>query len=575
MAAAQKLEGIIASPGIAIGEVVFYHNEYPEIPEADIARDQIDDEIGHFMAARQNSMDQLEKIYKETCSTLGEQQASVFEGHMLIAEDEELEEEVLELIRSGKNAVAAADQVIRNNIGVIEQLENEYLRERAADLRDVGVRMVCNILGIPMPGLGCLKENSIIVANDLSPSDTAQLDFTRVKGFVTAVGGKTSHSAILARTLELPAIVGCTEISAAVKDGDTLILDALNNNLIPNPNAEQLEQAGLELDKLETEKQELRLLKDLPAQTSDGCLFEMGANIGQPGDIELAMENGAEGIGLFRTEFLFMGRSSMPSEEVQFEAYRRAAEAANGMSVIIRTLDIGGDKNLPYLDLPAELNPFLGWRAIRMCLDRPEILHTQLRAILRASAFGKIKILFPMVISLDEVQRLKAHIELVTLALTEEGVAYDQDCEVGVMVETPASVMIADQLIKEVDFFSIGTNDLTQYLLAVDRGNENISGLYDSLSPSVLRAIKMVIDAAHNAGKWVGMCGELAGDEQAALVLAGMGLDEFSMPASSIPRVKKALRKANTPTLKHLAEKCLELRSSDEVKALVDAVASV
>ncbi len=569
------MKGIIASPGVAIGKVVIFHHDKPELPERGISQDRVDGEIAIFMSSRQEAMTQLEQLYRDTYNRLGEQQAAVFEGHMLIVEDEELEEEVVELIRSGLTAAVATDKVIRANIELIKQLDDAYMQERSADLRDVGLRLVCNILGIPMPGLGSVEENSIIVAPDLSPSDTACLDFDKVLGFVTEVGGRTSHSAILARSLELPAIVGCHNVVSSVKDGDVLILDAINNALIIDPSKEQLDKARYELDRLATQKLELQQLRDLPAQTSDGNLYEMMANIGQPRDVEWAEANGAEGVGLFRTEFLFMGRSSLPSEQVQFEAYKSVALAMKGRPVVIRTLDIGGDKDLPYLDIPKELNPFLGWRAIRFCLDRPEILHTQLRAILRASAYGKIRIMFPMVTSLDEVLRLKAHLELIAMSLSEDDITYDMDCEVGVMIETPAAVMIADQLIEEVDFFSIGTNDLTQYLLAVDRGNENISTLYDSMSPSVLRAVKMVIDAAHKAGKWVGMCGELAGDERAALILAGMGLDEFSMSASSIPKVKKALRKANTPTLKQLAKQCLMLKSSTEVKNLVDAVASV
>ncbi|MFK0573678.1 phosphoenolpyruvate-protein phosphotransferase PtsI [Endozoicomonas sp.] len=566
------IKGIIASEGIAIGKAVIHCEQALILPEYKVTADQVHNEIERFKKAREQTTTQLGNLYREMLGKFGEEEAAVFEGHMMVAEDEELEAEVFALIDEGKPAAVATHEAIQANIQLLETLEDAYLKERAADFRDVGLRLVKNILGIRIAGLENLEENSIVIANDLTPSDTAQLDLDKVIGFVTDIGGRTSHSAIMARSLEIPAMVGCHNATTTILHGDPLILDAVNNQIIVNPTEEQLTAARAQQDALISARNELAKLKDLPAVTLDGKHFELCANIGTPKDVEGVLRNGAEGVGLYRTEFLFMDRNSLPSEEVQFQAYREVAESMQGMPVIIRTLDIGGDKDLPYLDMPKELNPFLGWRAIRMCLDRPEILLTQLRAILRASAFGKLRIMFPMVISVSEVLQLKAHVEQARQSLRDQGIAFDEQCELGIMIETPAAVMIADQLIEELDFFSIGTNDLTQYILAVDRGNQNIAHLYDSFSPSVLRAVKQVIDASHAAGKWTGMCGEFAGDERAALILAGLGLDELSMSAPSVPMIKKILREQNSEQLKSLAEQCLKARDADTVRSLVDSI---
>ncbi|SUC08026.1 phosphoenolpyruvate-protein phosphotransferase [Proteus mirabilis] len=458
----------------------------------------------------------------------------------MLLEDEELEQEIISLIKSDKKtAEAAVQSVIEDQATALEALDDEYLKERAADVRDIGKRLMRNILEMPIIDLSAISEKVILVATDLTPSETAQLSLDNVLGFITDLGGRTSHTSIMARSLEIPAIVGTSNATETIKKEDYLVLDAINNKIIINPSDEELEALKAIKEEYLHEKEELAKLKDLPAITLDGHQVEVCANIGTVRDVAGAERNGAEGVGLYRTEFLFMDRDSLPTEEEQFQAYKAVAEAVGSPAVIIRTMDIGGDKDLPYMNLPKEENPFLGWRAIRICLDRKEILHPQLRAILRASAFGKLRIMFPMIISVEEIRALKAELEILKSQLREENKPFDESIEVGVMVETPAAAVMARHMAKEVDFFSIGTNDLTQYTLAVDRGNELISHLYNPMSPAVLNLIKQVIDASHAEGKWTGMCGELAGDERATMLLLGMGLDEFSMSAISIPRIKK------------------------------------
>ncbi|MGL5728057.1 MAG: phosphoenolpyruvate-protein phosphotransferase PtsI, partial [Plesiomonas sp.] len=452
----------------------------------------------------------------------------------------------------------------------LEELDDEYLKERAADVRDIGKRLLKNVLGMNIVDLSAISEEVILVANDLTPSETAQLNLDKVRGFVTEIGGRTSHTSIMARSLELPAIVGTNNVTQQVKSGDFVVLDAISNAVHINPTAAQIEQLKEIQARFANEKAELAKLKDLPAMTLDGHQIEVCGNIGTVRDVDGVERNGGEGVGLYRTEFLFMDRDALPTEDEQFAAYKAVAQAMGDQAVIVRTMDIGGDKDLPYLNLPKEMNPFLGWRAIRICLDRKEILRAQLRAILRASAFGKLRIMFPMIISVEEVRTLRAELDELKLALKAEGHAFDENIEVGVMVETPAAAAIAHHLAKEVDFFSIGTNDLTQYTLAVDRGNELISHLYNPMTPAVLTLIKQVIDASHKEGKWTGMCGELAGDERAAVLLLGMGLDEFSMSAISIPRIKKVIRNVNFEDAKTLAEQALAQPTAADIMALVN-----
>lgn len=565
------ISGILASPGIAIGKALLLQEDEIVLNTNTISDAQVDAEVQRFYDARNKSAAQLEVIKQKALETFGEEKEAIFEGHIMLLEDEELEEEILALIKDEKlTADNAIHTVIEEQAMALESLDDEYLKERATDIRDIGSRFVKNALGINIVSLSDINEEVILVAYDLTPSETAQINLNYVLGFVCDIGGRTSHTSIMARSLELPAIVGINNITAQVKNGDMLILDAMNNKIIVNPTDAELEEAKAVKAAFLAEKEELAKLKDLHAETLDGHRVEVCGNIGTVKDCDGIIRNGGEGVGLYRTEFLFMDRDALPTEEEQYQAYKEVAEAMEDQAVIIRTMDIGGDKDLPYMDLPKEMNPFLGWRAVRISLDRREILRDQLRGILRASAHGKLRIMFPMIISVEEIRALKAAIEEYKAELRAEGLAFDESIEIGVMVETPAAAAIAHHLAKEVSFFSIGTNDLTQYTLAVDRGNEMISHLYNPLSPAVLTVIKQVIDASHAEGKWTGMCGELAGDERATLLLLGMGLDEFSMSGISIPKVKKVIRNSNFAEVKAMAEEALSLPTAAEIEACVE-----
>ncbi|EJP8493239.1 phosphoenolpyruvate-protein phosphotransferase PtsI [Salmonella enterica] len=565
------ISGILASPGIAFGKALLLKEDEIVIDRKKISADKVDQEVERFLSGRAKASAQLEAIKTKAGETFGEEKEAIFEGHIMLLEDEELEQEIIALIKDKHmTADAAAHEVIEGQATALEELDDEYLKERAADVRDIGKRLLRNILGLAIIDLSAIQEEVILVAADLTPSETAQLNLQKVLGFITDAGGRTSHTSIMARSLELPAIVGTGSVTAQVKNGDYLILDAVNNQVYVNPTNDVIEQLRAVQEQVATEKAELAKLKDLPTITLDGHQVEVCANIGTVRDVEGAERNGAEGVGLYRTEFLFMDRDALPTEEEQFAAYKAVAEACGSQAVIVRTMDIGGDKELPYMNFPKEENPFLGWRAVRIAMDRKEILRDQVRAILRASAFGKLRIMFPMIISVEEVRALRKEIEIYKQELRDEGKAFDESIEIGVMVETPAAATIARHLAKEVDFFSIGTNDLTQYTLAVDRGNDMISHLYQPMSPSVLNLIKQVIDASHAEGKWTGMCGELAGDERATLLLLGMGLDEFSMSAISIPRIKKIIRNTNFEDAKVLAEQALAQPTTDELMTLVN-----
>ena len=566
------ITGIPASPGIVFGKALVLKEEKIVLDTQKISEDQVEAEVARFYAGREAAVEQLNSIHQRALKSLGEEKAAIFEGHLMILEDEELEEEILDYLRSNKvNASVAASKIIDQQVEMLSEIDDEYLKERAGDIRDIGNRLIKNILGMHIVDLGDIAEESILVAYDLTPSETAQLNLDKVLGFITDIGGRTSHTSIMARSLELPAIVGTNDVTARVNTGDYLILDAVNNRVYVNPTQAEIDELKNLEAKLAEEKAELAKLKDLPAVTLDGHKVEVVANIGTIRDCEGAHRNGAEGVGLYRTEFLFMDRDQLPSEEEQFIAYKEVVEAMEGRLVVLRTMDIGGDKELPYLNLPKEMNPFLGWRAVRIALDRREILHAQLRAVLRASAFGKLAVMFPMIISVEEIRELKSVLETLKAELRAEGKAFDENIQVGVMVETPSAAVNAKFLAKEVDFFSIGTNDLTQYTLAVDRGNELISHLYNPMSPSVLGLIKQVIDASHAEGKWTGMCGELAGDERATLLLLGMGLDEFSMSAISVPRIKKLIRHVNYQEVKALADEALQKPTAAEIEQLIQA----
>ncbi len=566
------ITGIPASPGIVFGKALVLKEEKIVLDTQKISEDQVEAEVARFYAGREAAVEQLNSIHQRALKSLGEEKAAIFEGHLMILEDEELEEEIIDYLRSNKvNASVAASKIIDQQVEMLSEIDDEYLKERAGDIRDIGNRLIKNILGMHIVDLGDIAEESILVAYDLTPSETAQLNLEKVLGFITDIGGRTSHTSIMARSLELPAIVGTNDVTARVNTGDYLILDAVNNRVYVNPTQAEIDELKTLEAKLAEEKAELAKLKDLPAVTLDGHKVDVVANIGTIRDCEGAHRNGAEGVGLYRTEFLFMDRDQLPSEEEQFIAYKEVVEAMEGRLVVLRTMDIGGDKELPYLNLPKEMNPFLGWRAVRIALDRREILHAQLRAVLRASAFGKLAVMFPMIISVEEIRELKSVLETLKAELRAEGKAFDENIQVGVMVETPSAAVNAKFLAKEVDFFSIGTNDLTQYTLAVDRGNELISHLYNPMSPSVLGLIKQVIDASHAEGKWTGMCGELAGDERATLLLLGMGLDEFSMSAISVPRIKKLIRHVNYQEVKALADEALQKPTAAEIEQLIQA----
>ncbi|AEI74947.1 phosphoenolpyruvate-protein phosphotransferase PtsI [Candidatus Moranella endobia] len=567
------ISGILASPGIAFGKVLLLKEEELVINGENITAEQVEQEVERFRAGRAQSAAQLEVIKTKARNTCGEEKAAIFDSHIMLLEDEELEQDIIAFIKEQLvSADAAVYAVLEQQAKALAELHDEYLKERATDVRDIGKRLLRNILALPIIDidLNAISDEAILVAVDLTPSEIAQLNLNKVLGFITNFGGRTSHTSIMARSLELPAIVGTGNITQQVTNGDYLILDAINNQIYINPEPKLIEQLKALQIQYATEKKELAKLNDLPAVTLDGHKVELCANIGTLRDVMSAESNGAEGIGLYRTEFLFMDRDSLPSEEEQFQAYKAVVESMSTGSIIVRTMDIGGDKSVPYMNLPKEDNPFLGWRAIRIGLDRKEILHTQLRAILRASAFGKLRIMYPMIISVEEVRTLQHELSLLKQQLREEGKCFDEGIEVGVMVETPAAAVISHHLAQEVDFFSIGTNDLTQYTLAVDRGNKLIANLYNPMSPAVLTLIKQVIDASHAAGKWTGMCGELAGDEHATILLLGMELDEFSISAISIPSIKKIIRNTNFCDAKKLAKEALAQSTAEDLINLVN-----
>ena len=567
------ITGIPASPGIVFGKALVLKEEKIVLDFQKISEDQIDAEVARFYAGREAAVEQLNSIHQRALKSLGEEKAAIFEGHLMILEDEELEEEILDYLRSHKvNASVAASKIIDQQVEMLSEIDDEYLKERAGDIRDIGNRLIKNILGMHIVDLGDIAEESILVAYDLTPSETAQLNLEKVLGFITDIGGRTSHTSIMARSLELPAIVGTNDVTARVNTGDYLILDAVNNRVYVNPTQAEIDELKTLEAKLAEEKAELAKLKDLPAVTLDGHKVEVVANIGTIRDCEGAHRNGAEGVGLYRTEFLFMDRDQLPSEEEQFIAYKEVVEAMEGRLVVLRTMDIGGDKELKCLDLPSEMNPFLGYRAIRISLNRPDIFKVQLRALLRASAFGDIHIMYPMIASVEEVKQANDMLSECKTELAAEGKDFNKDIKVGIMIEVPAAAVISPILAKYVDFFSIGTNDLCQYTLAVDRMNEAIGSLYQPLHPGVLRLIKHVIDASHEQGKFTGMCGELASDPVATMILLGLGLDEFSMTASSIPLIKNILRSVSKAECEEVANKALTMDTAEEITEYAKSV---
>ncbi|MGL5634315.1 MAG: phosphoenolpyruvate--protein phosphotransferase [Sarcina sp.] len=534
------MKGIAASKGYAIGTVLVQKHE--EIIITDEKVKDVPAEKEKLAKALEASKEQLRAIKAKAVESMGEEEAEVFEAHLTLLDDPEFAGAMDMAIENEElNALKAVENTRNTFVMIFESMDNDYMRERAADLKDVSNRVIANLAGVAVNPFENAKENTVVVAHDLTPSDTAQLDRSKVVGFLTNIGGRTSHSAIMARTLEIPAIVGIGNVTEIAKDGDKVILDGIEGIAIINPSEEVVAEYLAKKEKFEAEQEELKKLIDVKTVTKSGRRIEVCGNIGKPEDVDQVMANGGDGVGLFRTEFLYMDRESAPTEEEQFEAYKYVLEKTEGRQVVIRTLDIGGDKTLPYLPLPEEMNPFLGYRAIRLCLDRPEIFKVQLRALLRASVYGKLAVMFPMISGIQEFRQAREIAEQCKAELIAEGQKVSDTIQWGIMVEIPAAAVMADELAKEVDFFSIGTNDLIQYTLAADRMSEKVSYLYNPMHPAVLRLIKMTIDGAHKHGKWVGMCGEMAGDEVAIPTLVEYGLDEFSMSASSILTAKKIM----------------------------------
>ncbi|HCV3192590.1 TPA: phosphoenolpyruvate--protein phosphotransferase [Staphylococcus aureus] len=564
------IKGIAASDGVAIAKAYL-------LVEPDLTFDKnekvtdVEGEVAKFNSAIEASKVELTKIRNNAEVQLGADKAAIFDAHLLVLDDPELIQPIQDKIKNeNANAATALTDVTIQFVTIFESMDNEYMKERAADIRDVSKRVLSHILGVELPNPSMIDESVVIVGNDLTPSDTAQLNKEFVQGFATNIGGRTSHSAIMSRSLEIPAIVGTKSITQEVKQGDMIIVDGLNGDVIVNPTEDELIAYQDKRERYFADKKELQKLRDADTVTVDGVHAELAANIGTPNDLPGVIENGAQGIGLYRTEFLYMGRDQMPTEEEQFEAYKEVLEAMNGKRVVVRTLDIGGDKELSYLNLPEEMNPFLGYRAIRLCLAQQDIFRPQLRALLRASVYGKLNIMFPMVATINEFREAKAILLEEKENLKNEGHDISDDIELGIMVEIPATAALADVFAKEVDFFSIGTNDLIQYTLAADRMSERVSYLYQPYNPSILRLVKQVIEASHKEGKWTGMCGEMAGDETAIPLLLGLGLDEFSMSATSILKARRQINGLSKNEMTELANRAVDCATQEEVIELVN-----
>ena len=567
-----RIQGISGSRGVAVGNVYRYIQEEIVIPDYTVADDKVEEEIGKFAAAMAATLKQLDTIRQKALDEMGPEEAAIFEAHMQIAQDPSLSDGIKSLVESSHtNVVAATAQTIETFANIFLGMEDPYMRERGADIKDIGDRLMRNMLGMNPRGLSHISGEVILVAQDLAPSDTASLDKNVVKGIVTAAGGPTSHAAIMARTLEIPAVMGVGDIESFV-DGDKAVVLGTDGIVEINPSDADWDEYTNQAAAFQEELKRLRESANLEATTTDGHHVELFGNIGKAKDAKNALTMGAQGIGLYRTEFLYMENDELPAEDVQFEEYKKVAQDMKGTPVIIRTMDIGGDKELKCLDLPSEMNPFLGYRAIRISLNRPDIFKVQLRALLRASAFGDIHVMYPMIASVEEVKQANAMLDECKDELTAEGKEFNKDIKVGIMIEVPAAAVISPILAKYVDFFSIGTNDLCQYTLAVDRMNEAIGSLYQPLHPGVLRLIKHVIDASHEQGKFTGMCGELASDPVATMILLGLGLDEFSMTASSIPLIKNILRSVSKAECEEVANKALTMDTAEEITAYAKSV---
>ena len=564
------LKGIGASDGIAISKVYSLVEPDLNFTETSIDSSASAEEVQKFKDSIHKTKVEITKIRNHAEEAVGPEHAAIFDAHLLVLEDPEMINPIEEKITGQSYSAPQALVETRDEfVTMFESMDNEYMRERAADIKDVGKRILANLLDRPLPNPASIDEEVVIVADDLTPSDTAQLDKQFVKGFVTNIGGRTSHSAIMARTLEIPAVVGTKGVTDEITEGDMIIVDGEKGDVIVGATDKEIKAYEIKAEELDRERQELLKLKDDETTTSDGIKVELGANIGTPEDVEMVLENGAEGIGLFRTEFLYMGRNELPTEDEQYESYKAVLERMEDKPVVVRTIDIGGDKELSYLDMPKELNPFLGYRAIRMALDNKNLFRTQLRALLRASVHGHLKVMFPMIATVEEFEEAKALLIECRDELKADGVDVSDDIEVGIMVEIPSTAVLADEFAKVVDFFSIGTNDLIQYTFAADRMNENVSYLYQPYHPALLRLIHNVIKAAHDQDKWVGMCGEMAGDKTAIPLLVGLGLDEFSMSAGSVLKARQQIADLKKTDMEQLADTAMRSPKSDTVTALV------
>ncbi|TET28136.1 phosphoenolpyruvate--protein phosphotransferase [Candidatus Aerophobetes bacterium] len=564
-------KGIAASPGIAMGKAYILEKEEYCILEYKIKKEEVEQELKRFETAVENSKKDLGKIKKRVEEEMGEKEAYIFQAHLYILEDPLF---IQDITRRIKRQRLNAETAVRRTLEVFEakfaSARAEFVRRRFGDVEDVGGHILRNLLKRPTRTLSHLEEDIIVVADDLAPSDTASMQKGRILGFATNVGGRTSHSAIMARSMEIPAVVGLRDITKKVEPGSVVILDGNRGRVIINPSFQQLENYRKKKKRFISHKKNLATLRSLPAQTLDGREVSLAANIAAPEEVELAVREGAEGIGLYRTEYLYMNRSSLPSEDEQIEAYKKVIEKAAPNSVIIRTLDLGGDKFISHFPVPAEINPFMGWRAIRLCLERVDIFETQLRAILRASRFGNGKIMYPMISGVEEIRKVNQILAGIKEKLRREGTPFAENVEAGIMIEIPSAAVIADLLAKEVDFFSLGTNDLIQYSLAVDRVNEKVAYLYQPLHPTILRLIDNVIKCAHREGIWVGVCGEMASDPLSVLILLGLGVDEFSVAPTSLLEIKKIIRSAEWEETQEIAVKMLKSKTSYEAKRLAE-----
>ncbi|MCK5655680.1 MAG: phosphoenolpyruvate--protein phosphotransferase [Candidatus Aureabacteria bacterium] len=567
------LRGIPVCPGVVIGKVYLFDSKEEFIAKYKIPEDQIPGEIARFEEALITTRHELVGIQNKIASQVGEEHAQIFNAHLLFLEDRSVIEQVIKRLEKEKiNVEYIFQQVGKKYVELFSNMEDDYLRERASDIRDFTRRVLYNLMGKKKKDLSDFEEEVIIVAYDLSPSDTAMMHKELVKGFATDVGGKTSHTAIIARSLEIPAVVGLHNVTGKIKPGARIIVDGNRGLVIIHPSKRSLSKYTIEKSKFERLTEKLAELKDLPAETIDGYRVSVSANIEMPADIPSVISHGAEGVGLYRTEFFYFNRTDLPSEEEQYTAYKKVAEEIYPNPVIIRTLDIGGDKFSHQIGIQKEMNPFLGWRAIRICLEEQEVFKQQLRAILRASAVGNVKLMYPMISSVDEVLEANKIVEEVKTSLDKSRIAYDKEIEMGAMIEIPSAAITSDIIARHVDFFSIGTNDLIQYSIAVDRVNEKVAYLYEPANPAVLRLIKSIIDNGHAENIWVGMCGEMAGDLEMTLILVGMGIDELSASSIIVPEIKKVIRSSSFKSLQMLSEKVLKCSTSYEVRKLARAL---